>query len=133
MLANSKRLIESSPRSKSFVDHDGRRERSDRKRNDSQVFAGNKGKEPMPMYEIEQYELHVSKYRVEAKSDADAITKLFNGEADLVDNSTEYIEVADDLGMPVDENRKLAEELRTLGETIGEYVIDSIRSIEQVD
>jgi hypothetical protein len=34
----------------------------------------------MPTYEIEQYELHVQKYRVEADDEADAIAKLFQGE-----------------------------------------------------
>ena len=31
-------------------------------------------------YEIEQYELHTMKYRVEAATEAEAITKLFQGE-----------------------------------------------------
>lgn len=30
----------------------------------------------MPVYEIEQYELHSLKYRVEANSEAEAIAKL---------------------------------------------------------
>ena len=87
----------------------------------------------MPMYEIEQYELHTSKYRVEANSEAEAIVKLLDGEADLVDNSLEYIEVADDFGMPVDENRDLAEQLHELGVPIDEHVVPSIRSIEEVE
>lgn len=87
----------------------------------------------MPVYEIEQYELHISKYRVEANSEAEGIVKLLDGEADPVDNSLEYIEVADDFGMPVDENRDLAEQLHELGVPIDEHVISSIRSIEEVE
>ena len=33
----------------------------------------------MPTYEIEQYELHTMKYRVEASNEAEAIKKLFDG------------------------------------------------------
>lgn len=84
----------------------------------------------MPTFEIEQYELHTMKYRVEAHSEAEAIKKLLDGEADPVDNSLEYIEVADDFGMPVDENRELADELHELGVPVGEHVIPSIRSID---
>ena len=34
---------------------------------------------PLARFEIEQYELHVSAYEIEAKSAADAIRRLFNG------------------------------------------------------
>lgn len=87
----------------------------------------------MPTFEIEQYELHTMKYRVEADSEAEAITKLFDGDGEPVDNSLEYIEVAEDFGMPVEQNLVLANELREVGVTVGEHVISSIRSIEQVD
>ena len=87
----------------------------------------------MPTYEIEQYEIHTMKYRVEAKSEADAIKMLFDGEADAVDNSLDYIEVADDFGLPVEQNRELADELRSLDVTVGEDIISSIRSIEEVE
>jgi hypothetical protein len=85
----------------------------------------------VPTYEIEQHELHTTKYRVEAEDEAHAIAKLFNGEADPVDNSLEYIEVADDYGKPVDENRDLADQLRNLGIAVGDDIIPSIRSIEE--
>ncbi len=87
----------------------------------------------MPVYEIEQYELHSSKYRVEANSEAEAIAKLLYGEADPVDDSLEYIEVADDFGLSVYENRDLAEPLHKLGVPVSEHVIPSIRSIEEVE
>ena len=87
----------------------------------------------MPKFEIEQYEIHVAKYRVVAKTEAEAISKLFGGEAEPLDDSTEYIEVAEDIGLPVDEYRDLAEGLRDLDVSVGHDVIPSIRSIREID
>jgi hypothetical protein len=86
----------------------------------------------MPTFEIEQYELHTMKYRVRANSEAEAIAKLLNGEAEAVDGGLEYIEVAEDLGLPADEYRDLAEALRVLDVSVAD-VIPSIRGIERVD
>jgi type III secretion system FlhB-like substrate exporter len=83
-------------------------------------------------YEIEQYELHTMKYRVEANSEAEAIAKLFDGEGEAVCNSLEYIEVAEDFGLPVDEHPDLADALQKLGVSVGDAVIPSIRSIQKV-
>jgi len=87
----------------------------------------------MPIYEIEQYELHVQRYRVDADNEAQAIAKLFNDEADSVDESLEFVEVAEDYGLPVDEHRDLADELRDLGIPVDDDIILSIRSIKQVE
>jgi hypothetical protein len=87
----------------------------------------------MPTYEIEQYELHTERYRVEADDVAHAIAGLLNGEADPVEGSLEYIEVAEDFGEPVDEYQDLADRLRDLGITIHGDIIPSIRSIQQVE
>ncbi len=87
----------------------------------------------MPMYEIEQYELHVQHYRIEADSEAQAICKLFNSEADPVDDSLEYVEICEDRGLPAEEYRELAGELRSLRLPVDEAVIPSIRSIERVE
>ncbi len=84
----------------------------------------------MPTYEIEQYELHAMKYRLEAASEAEAIRKLFDGEAEPVEQSQDFIEVADDYGLPAEEDRELAEALRNQGITVDE-VIPSIRSIQK--
>ena len=87
----------------------------------------------MPTYEIEQYELHAMKYRVRAKSEAEAIAKLFQGKAEPVDQGQEMIEVAEDYGMPAEEYRELVRELQELGVMRGkDEIIPSIRSIEQV-
>lgn len=83
----------------------------------------------MPIYEIEQYEIHCSKHQVEAANEAEAIAKLLDGEADLMDNSLEFIEVAEDVGLSIDEHRDLAKQLRDLGVPVGPHVIPSIRSI----
>ena len=83
-------------------------------------------------YEIEQYELHTMKYRVEAATEAEAIAKLFDGEGEPVCNGLEYIEVAEDFGLPADEHADLAEALQKLGISVGDTVIPSIRSIEIV-
>ncbi len=86
----------------------------------------------MPTYELEQYELHCMKYTVEATDEADAIAKLFAGGADPVEQSDEYIEVAEDYGMPADQHQELAQQLRKRGITPVADVIPSIRSIEEV-
>jgi hypothetical protein len=92
------------------------------------------GCKTMPQYEIEQYELHVQKYLIEANSEAEAIVKLFNTEADPVDDSLEYVEICEDRsGLPAEEYRELADELRELGMPVDEHVIPSIRSIERVE
>ncbi len=89
--------------------------------------------EPIPKYQIEQYEIHVAKYRVEAESEVEAIQELFDGELEPVDGSLEYVELAEDIGLPVDEYWELADELRSLGVSIGHDVIPSIRSVEEVE
>lgn len=86
----------------------------------------------MSIFEIEQYELHTVKYRIEAANEAKAVVKLLDGEAEPVDNSLEFIELADDFGMPVDEYAELANKLNELGVPVGEHVIPSIRSIVEI-
>jgi hypothetical protein len=86
----------------------------------------------MPHFEIEQYELHVQTFRVEASTEAEAVRKLYSGEADAVEDRLEFIEVADDFGLPVDEYRDLADALRALGVAVDDDLISSIRSVQQV-
>jgi hypothetical protein len=86
----------------------------------------------MPVFQIEQYELHTQTHRVVAENEAQAIAKVFNGEAEPVDGSLEYIEVADDFGLPAEKHRGLADELRGLGVSVGE-VIPSIRSVVKIE
>ena len=86
----------------------------------------------MPTFEIEQYELHVQRYEVEADSEAEAIAKLFGGEAEPVDDSLEYVEICEDRGLPAEEHRELAEQLRAMGASVDEVVIPSIRGVVKV-
>jgi hypothetical protein len=88
----------------------------------------------MPIYRIEQYELHCQAYNVTADDEADAIAKLFLGEGDPIDNSLEFVNVADDHGMLVSENQDLADQLFDRGTINGnDEIIPSIRCIEQVE
>jgi hypothetical protein len=87
----------------------------------------------MPLFQVEQYEIDTHTYRVEAKNEAEAIAKVLNGEAEPVDGSLEYIEIAEDLGLPVEEHPQLADGLRALGVPVGEAVIPSIRSVVKVE
>ena len=86
----------------------------------------------MPKFEIEQYELHAMKYRVEAASEAEAVQLLLVGEAEPVEQSQDFIEVADNFGLPSEEHLELAQELQELGVPVDE-VIPSVRSIQQVE
>ena len=87
----------------------------------------------MSTYEIQQYEVHAQTYRVKASSEAEALTMLFDGQADSVDSGLDYIEVCEDLGLPVEEYRDLAGQLRSLGVSLDEHIIPSIRSIERME
>lgn len=86
----------------------------------------------MPVYAIQQYELHVTTYRIEADDPADAIVKLLDGEAEPMDDSQEYVEIAEERGLFVSDNPELAAKLRTLGVPVDDRIIPSIRSIEVV-
>lgn len=84
----------------------------------------------MATFRIEQYELWAQTYTVEAAGEAEAIEKLYKGEAVAVDNSLEYIEADDDRGIPADEHVALAKALTKKGFGVGD-VIPSIRDIEK--
>jgi len=45
----------------------------------------------------------------------------------------EYIEVADNYGMPADQNRTLMKQLRNLGIAVGDDIIPSVRTITKVE
>jgi len=83
----------------------------------------------MPAFEIEQFELHVATYKVEADDEADAIAKVLDGDGEQT--GVEYVQVAEDLGLPVDAHQELADALRQLGVTVGN-VVRSIRSVARV-
>jgi hypothetical protein len=84
------------------------------------------------MFQIEQYEICSSTYRVEAASEAEAIAKLLDGDGELVDGSHEYVETAEDCGLSADEYPQLAEELRQMDVPV-EEIIPSIRSVKRIE
>ncbi len=71
-------------------------------------------------------------YRIEAANEADAIARLFRGEAEPECQSQGYIEVTDTYGLPVEGHQELADALRALGVPVGDAVIPSVRSIKQL-
>ena len=52
----------------------------------------------MPKYHVQQYELHYSTIEVEADSDARAVEAVLSGSGERLDDSSEYLEVADMYG-----------------------------------
>lgn len=86
----------------------------------------------MPTFEVEQYEIHSMKYQVEASSEAEAIIKVLAGEADAVDNSLEFIEVAEEFGMSTEGAESIVKELIQLGESVLEDFISSVRGVKQL-
>ena len=68
-----------------------------------------------------------------ADSEADAIGRLLMGEGEPVDDSLEFVNIVDDLGMSLTEDQELASQLFDLGVIhSGDEIIGSIRSIKQV-
>jgi len=86
----------------------------------------------MPVFRIEQYELHSQTYFVEADSEADAISNLLDGNGEPMDDSQEFVEVAEERGMAVENHRQLVDQLRALGVSVGESVVPSIRAIAKM-
>ncbi len=86
----------------------------------------------MPVFNVEQYELHAQTYRVEAETEAEAIAKLFAGEGEPLDGGLDFIEVAEGFGLPADQHLELAESLRAQGVTV-DAVIPSIRGVVRVE
>ena len=58
---------------------------------------------------------------------------LFDGEAEIVEYGSDYIEICEELGLPVDEYRELADKLRTFGVSVDKDVIPSIRSLRRLE
>ena len=86
----------------------------------------------MPTFEIEQYELHASTFRVNADNKAEAIAKLLAGKAHTVEQSHEFLQVADQYGFAVEDCPGIVEELKRLGVTGIKDVIPSVRGVEEV-
>ena len=87
----------------------------------------------MAVFEIEQYEVYAQKHRIRAENEAEAIKWLLEGNAQPMDNELEFIEVCEVWSCPRMNILRSAEALQTLGVTVGDSVIPSIRSIEEVE
>jgi len=86
----------------------------------------------MPRFEIEQYEVWLSKTVVEADDMNEAIRKLLDGEGEPVDNSSEYIETDETRGMPTEMALELGIAIDLDDDILDEeWGISTIRSIEQ--
>lgn len=86
----------------------------------------------MPLYEVEQYEVHTVKYLAHAKDRAAAIMQVLNGEAELVDGSGEFIEIDEDRGMPLEDEPELYEALQSAGARVRDDFAATIRSVCEV-
>ena len=88
----------------------------------------------MPIFEIEQYEVHTSRHRVEAKADAEAVVKLLSGLAEPIDGSLEFVEIDYDRGLSANMKPDLAQALQNANHMrlcAVDEVIPSIRSITE--
>lgn len=86
----------------------------------------------MARFEIEQYELHVATYEVEARSTAEAIKRVLDGDGEIT-NCSEYVGICDHIGMSLEDAPKLAEGIRALGVEVRECMIPSVRSARRLD
>jgi len=80
---------------------------------------------------VVQYETHVSSYEVEARSKAEAIANILDAQGDLI--GCEYLEVNEDIGLPVENNENLVAELNKLSVPVVESYIPCIRSVEEIE
>ena len=83
----------------------------------------------LAVYEIEQYEVHLATYRVTSRSVADAIKKVLEVEAELVDGSLQYIDIDTERGLRLDSDPELADELMKLGIGLDADQVPSIHSV----
>lgn len=87
---------------------------------------------PLARFEIEQYELHVATYEIEARSAAEAIQKMFNGDGDAL-SGLEFIGTCNEVGIAATDASDLAAELRERGVEVTGAIIPSIRAVRQIN
>ena len=88
-------------------------------------------------FEVELYELHASRVTVHAKNKAEAILKAVHGRGEPVDDSSEYVEMADGYGMTANDAvlGLTVEELNHITSDLGIKrldIIPTLRMIEEV-
>jgi hypothetical protein len=86
------------------------------------------------IFHVAQYQVHIQKHRVEADSKAKAIYDVLfgtsKGSTELGD--AEFCEVDEDRGLPLEDDRELADELIALGVRLKEWGLPSIHSVEEI-
>ena len=85
----------------------------------------------MERFEIQQYELHFTTYEIDATSVAEAIKRLLEGDGEKEDGP-EFVDICDRVGMSLNDDPELADELRKLGVRLHGTIIPSIRSVRPV-
>ena len=96
------------------------------------MTQGSTPESPLSRFQIQQYELHVATYEIDASSSAEAIKRLFEGDGDMLDGS-EFVGTCRDTGMSLDEHPQLAVDLRRLGVEIRGSILPSIRRICRIE
>jgi hypothetical protein len=81
----------------------------------------------MPFYKISQYEVWKQDHIVEADNLDKALQKLYDGYTEPVEDSFEFVETPDYLGMPTD---NLLEDTPSIYDN--KDIVPSIRSVEKV-
>jgi len=85
----------------------------------------------MAVFEIEQYELHVMTYRVEADNHREAVVKLLQGHGEPLDDTLDFVEVCYDKGMTADSVPDIATHLRQAGIELGGVLVPVIPSVRE--
>lgn len=88
----------------------------------------------MPIYEIEVYETHSSKWRVKADTPELAVAICLRNDGVMVDNSQEFIE-SSDMSAPIEEMTIPLDpgKLEAAGVELDDGRVPGIRNIEEVD
>jgi hypothetical protein len=86
-------------------------------------------------FEVELYELHSAKVRVHAKDKAEAILRALEAKSEPVDDSGEYIEMADGYGVFANDAglALTKEELAKVTKELGIKPCESIPAVRQVE
>ena len=84
-------------------------------------------------FEIEQYELHVRAYRVEANRRGRGHSPTVQRRSGPHRQFARIHRSGRRIRMPADQNRTLADQLRSLGIAVDDDIIPSIRTIEKVE
>jgi hypothetical protein len=83
----------------------------------------------MARFKIEQYEIHITEYEIEAEDAAEAIQKLNNGDGDITNINSNSYGIPDGYGMSVGKLSK--KEAEKLGLSFGE-IVPGIRSVREL-